>query len=155
MELTVDRIYNEYKELVSGRKYWLVFLIMAPIFFIFTGAMGGIGFGIFAVAAFGIGLIIATLRTRSCLKKLKNGDFVIYRDVCTYKYSYRPYGKQQTRHIIRSMNLYKTNYHPIPYDYNKIEENQPFCAVYVGRKMITLYGLHNNVIGAELLSKVK
>lgn len=154
MELTVQSIYEEYKELVSGRKYWLIFLIMSPVF-IGIGALGGNpAAGIFMLVAMAIFMIGSTFSTNRALRKLKKGEFSICFDVVVRKEHYVNYRKSMSRWYVTSQKLYKRKKNVIPYYYNKIEENNPFAAIYVGRKLIMFYDLTTNSLNPELYDKV-
>lgn len=155
MEITKDRIYNDYKELVSGRKYHMVFICMALPIIGLGYLAGSILFGLVISAIFGIGLIIANAFTNRALRKLKNDEFVIYRDVCTSKASGRRYKTQESYFRIKSQNLYKHSFNTIPIYYNEVEEGQPFVAVYVGKRLIWIYNLTTNVISSELFDNLR
>ena len=154
IELTQELILNEYKDLISGRKYWAICLIMFPVF-LGIGALGGNIFaGIFMSVAMLIYMIASTIRSNSAVRRLKSGDFVIYVDRLTYKNSHKPYSKQSTRFIIQSENLFKREFNTIPFNFDNVEAGVPFYAVYTGKKLIRLYGTHKYVLSPALYSKV-
>lgn len=155
MEVTTERIYQDYKEQVSGRKYWLVFLIMTPIFLLIGAAGGSIGAGILLDLAMVIYMICSTVSTNKALNKLKKGDYVVYLDVITDKKTIRSYKHKTTTWYVYSEKLFPTRKSVLPTLYNSVEVNQPFAAVYSGKKIIKFYALETNPLSEEVRSKIK
>lgn len=154
-ELTSELIYNDYKDHVSGRKYWLIFIIMA-IPFLGIGAMGGnIWAGVFMLAAMGIYMICSTISTNRALARLKKGDYVIYEDMLTYKHASRSYKRQSTKFLIQSEKLFRRKFNTNPFIFDNVEEGVQFYAVYSRKKLIRLYGEHKYTLSPELYSKIK
>lgn len=155
MEVTTERIYQDYKEQVSGRKYWLIFLIMTPIFLIIGAAGGSIGAGILLDLAMVIYMICSTVSTNKALNKLKKGDYVVYLDVITDKKTIRSRKHKTTTWYVYSEKLFPTRKSVLPTLYNSVEVNQPFAAVYSGKKIINFYALETNPLSEEVRSKIK
>lgn len=155
MEVTTERIYQDYKEQVSGRKYWLIFLIMTPIFLLIGAAGGSIGAGILLDLAMVIYMICSTVSTNKALNKLKKGDYVVYLDVITDKKTIRSYKHKTTTWYVSSEKLFPTRKSVLPTLYNSVEVNQPFAAVYSGKKIINFYALETNPLSEEVRSRIK
>lgn len=155
MELTTKSIYEDYKELVSGRYYWLIFLIMSTIFIFMGVAAGSLAMGIFMSAAMGIFMIGSTFSTNRALKRLKNGDFVIYFDMLTYKHISRSYKRQTTKFLVQSEKLFKSKKDVLSTLYDRVEVGHPFAAVYAGKKLIMFYDMTTCSLSPELYGKVK
>lgn len=154
MELTKELIYNEYKEYLKARKYWLIFLIMCPIFLL-IGALGGsIEIGIFISAIMVIYMICSSISSNKALKKIKNDGFILKCDVVIDKAKYRSHKNNTTRHYIKSQKFYQKNFEVFPSVYDALEIGDEFAAVYVGKKLIKIYALKDHPINAELYSKV-
>ena len=154
-QLTTDRIYTDYKEHVSGRKYWLSFLIVSPVFLLIGAAGGNIGAGIFMAIAMLIYMIASTISTNATLRKLKNDNYLVYLDVITDKRITRNYKRTSTRWYVSSEKLYPHGKKVIPSLYNSVEINRPFAAIYSGHKLIKFYDLEANSLDSEVQSKVK
>lgn len=155
MEVTTERIYQDYKEQVSGRKYWLIFLIMTPIFLLIGAAGGSIGAGILLDLAMVIYMICSTVSTNKALNKLKKGDYVVYLDVITDKKTIRSHKHKTTTWYVSSEKLFPTRKSVLPTLYNSVEVNQPFAAVYSGKKIINFYALETNPLSEEVRSRIK
>lgn len=154
MELTQEKLYQDYKDLISGRKYWAIVLIMSPVF-ILIGVMGGsIALGVFMIVAMCIFMFFSTINSRIILKRLKKGNFTLRQDVLVSKITGRSYKKGTSYWSVKSEKLYPKGYRVLPYDYDSVEEGQPFVALYAGRKFVRLYGLTTNTLGQDVLDKI-
>lgn len=159
--LTFDRIYNEQQENAKAQKNHLVFIIMAPVLAFFGFGFARLIGAFLLVAIMGIICIVRSNVERSKLKNLKNGNFVLEKDVLIKKYHtsghYSYSRKQHTSSSwkIQSERLYKRPFEIRRDFFERLEEGDEFVAVMAGGKLVSIYSLRTNTISPELLSKVK
>lgn len=152
MEVTEQKVFEDYKKQISGRGYIYIFIIMTAVF-VGIGALAGSPLlGLFPSAAMGIYMLISTASARRFLKKLKKGEFEVYLDVVVKKHYSRTF-KGTSRWYIYSEKLFPSG-KDMPTFFDSVEENHPFAAVYVGRKPIILYDLTTHTLSPEVQSKV-
>lgn len=159
--LTIDRIYNEQKEYAKAQKNHMIFIFMAPILACFGWAFAGFIGAILLVAIIGIVCMVRGNVEKSKLKNLKNGKFVLEKDVLIKKqYTRGHYSYSRNNHTspswrILSERLFKKPFKIRPDFYERLEEGDEFVAVMAGGKLVSIYSLRTNTISPELLSKVK
>lgn len=159
--ISFDRIYNEQKEYVKAQKNHLIFLFMAPFLavlgFVFARIIGAV----VLVAIMGIVCMVRSSAERSKLKNLKNGNFVLEKDVLIKKfYTGGHYSYSKNRRTSPSWHIQSERLYVKPFDirsdfYERLEEGDEFVAVMAGGKLVSIYSLRTNTICSELLSKVK
>lgn len=158
--LTFDRIYNEQKEYVKAQKNYLIFVIMAPVLAGLGWAFARIVGAVLPVAIMGIVCIVRGNVERSKLKNLKNGNFVLERDVLLKKhytsghYSYSRDYHTSSSWRIQSERLFKQPFEIRSDFFERLEEGDEFVVVMAGGKLVSIYSLRTNTICPELLDKV-
>ncbi len=155
MELNSEKIINDQAESLKAKKYWLVFLIMAPIG-ILIGLMGGnILMGVVFDLVLAICCIVGTIKSKNIIKNLKAGNFELVRDTVVSKSSYKRTRKSGRTYFIQSAVLFKTRHEVLHSIYDALDEGDTFVALMVKGKYVTAYNLKTYSIGSDVYSKVR
>lgn len=158
--LTFDRIYNEQKEYAKAQKNHMIFICMAPVMFFFGWVFARFIGAFFCVTIMGIVCMVRGNDERRKLKDLKNGKFVLEKDILIKKnytsghYSYSRDYHTSSSWRIQSERLFKQPFEIRSDFFERLEEGDEFVVVMAGGKLVSIYSLRTNTICPELLDKV-
>lgn len=159
--LTFERIYNEQKEYAKAQKNHLIFLFMAPVMAFFGFAFASIIGAVLLVSIMGIICMVRGFAERSKLKNLKNGNFVLEKDVLIKKaYTGSHYSYSRNHRTNPSWRIQSERLFVKPFDirsdfFERLEEGDEFVAVMAGGKLVSIYSLRTDTVCTELLAKVR